>query len=113
MLLAMFGILDFLQSNTTKSYTSTDLSKPSGKEKTENGVNRTESTTSGNQHDPQEYQTILQAPDNEEEQREIAKKRIQLYVFCLRAIAYPFNAKVWLIAVIYLKCRGIKWIVIS
>jgi hypothetical protein len=94
MLLAMLNILDFLQSNTTKSYTSTDLSKPTGKEKTENGVNRTESTTlRGNQHDPQEYQ-ILQAPDNEEEQREIAKKRIQLYVFCLRAIAYPFNTKV-------------------
>lgn len=115
MLLAMLNILDFLQSNTTKSYTSTDLSKPTGKEKTENGVNRTESTTlSGNQHDPQEYlhQTILQAPDNEEEQREIAKKRIQLYVFCLRAIAYPFNTKVWLIPMIYLKCSGIKRVVI-
>lgn len=114
MLLAMLNFLDLLQSNTTKSYTSTDLSKPTGKEKTENGVNRTESATlSGNQHDPQEYQTILQAPDNEEEQREIAKKRIQLYVFCLRAIAYPFNAKVWLIPMIYLKCSGIKRVVIS
>lgn len=96
MLLAMFNYLDFLQSNTgTKSNTSTDLSKATGKEKTENMVNGTASTTpSGNQTDPQEYQTILQAPDNEEEQREIAKKRIKLYVFCLRAIAYPFNAKV-------------------
>ncbi|CBY43792.1 unnamed protein product [Oikopleura dioica] len=95
MLLAMFNYLDFLQSNTgTKSNTSTDLSKATGKEKTENLVNGTASTTpSGNQTDPQEYQTILQAPDNEEEQREIAKKRIKLYVFCLRAIAYPFNAK--------------------
>ena len=37
MLLAMFNYLDFSQSNTTKSNTSTDLSKPTGKEKTENG----------------------------------------------------------------------------
>ena len=96
MTLAMYKYFDFFESNTgTISNNTTVQSKTPGKDKTEL-VNGTKSTTSsGNPPDPQEYQAILQAPDDEEQQREIAKKRIQLYVFCLRAIAYPFNAKVY------------------
>lgn len=92
--------LDFLNSNTgtNSNTTATDFSSKTqtiGKEKTEQLVNgRKSSTPSGKMLEQQEYQAILQAPDDEDKQREIAKKRIQLYVFCLRAIAYPFNAKV-------------------
>ena len=101
MFLTMFNDFDFLSSNTgtNSNTTATDFSSKTqtiGKEKNEQLVNgRKSSTPSGKMSDQQqEYQAILQAPDDEEKQREIAKKRIQLYVFCLRAIAYPFNAKV-------------------